>query len=127
MWFRRGEAGSHEPVIGEGCVLGWGSVIDCQGQVTIGDHVMFGHRVMVLTGLHDYLQVGRDRMRAQSSRPVTIKDGAWIASGAIIYPGVIIGEHAVVVAGAVVVRSVPAYTMVGGNPAVTMMRLKGEA
>ena len=49
--------------------------------------------------------------------PVVIKDNVWIATGAIILPGVTIGEGAVVGAGAVVTKDVEPWTVVGGNPA----------
>jgi len=46
-----------------------------------------------------------------------VGDGAWIATRAVVLPGVTIGEGAVVAAGAVVTRSVAPHTMVGGVPA----------
>jgi putative colanic acid biosynthesis acetyltransferase WcaF len=49
--------------------------------------------------------------------PVTIEPGAWVAAKAVIGPGVTVGAGAVVALGAVVVKSVPAGTIVGGNPA----------
>lgn len=48
---------------------------------------------------------------------VTIKRGAWIATGAIILPGVTVGEYSIVSAGSVVSKSVPPYSIVRGNPA----------
>ena len=50
--------------------------------------------------------------------PVVIEENVWIASHAIILPGVTIGEGAVVGAGAVVAHDVPPWTIVAGNPAV---------
>ncbi len=125
IWFQRDVPGSYQPIIGKNCVLGWGSVIDCLNQVTIGDYVFFGHRVMVLTGMHDYTKFGQARQDAVTSKPVTIKTGAWICSGAIILPGVTVGEHAVVAAGSVVTRDVLPYTVVGGNPAKVIKEIKG--
>jgi len=117
IWFQRGLPNTFEPIIGENCIIGWGSLIDCLDQVTIEDYVFFGHRVMVLTGSHDYCKFGRARQETISSKPVTIRTGAWICSGAIICPGVTIGKHSVVAAGAVVTKDVKPYTVVGGNPA----------
>jgi acetyltransferase-like isoleucine patch superfamily enzyme len=124
LWFGRGARDAHKPIVGQRCVLGWGSVIDCTGQVTIGNDVFVGHRVMILTGLHDYMQFGAARMAACQSRPVTIGDGVWICSGAIVCPGVTLGAHSVVAAGAVVMRNVRPYTLVGGNPAQNIRRLQ---
>ncbi len=49
--------------------------------------------------------------------PVTIKKGAWIAVGAMILPGVTVGEYSIVSAGSVVTSDVPSYSVVSGNPA----------
>ena len=87
------------------------------GTVVIEDYVFFGHRVMVLARDHDYTAFNLDRQTAISEKPIHIKQGAWIASGAIILGGVTIGEHAVVAAGSIVVNDVAPYTVVGGNPA----------
>jgi len=106
--------------------LGEETLIDRNGLVTIGAHVFFGHRCMVLTGTHDPARFGVDRMTQHSQRPVTICEGAWICSGAIICPGVTIGAHAVVGPGAVVFRNVAPYTVVAGNPARRIRRLKSE-
>lgn len=56
-------------------------------------------------------------------RPVKIKDKVWIATGAILLPGVTIGEGAVVGAGSIVTRDVPDWTIVAGNPARTIQEL----
>lgn len=49
--------------------------------------------------------------------PITIEDGCWIGTGAIIMPGVTVGHHATVSAGAVVTSDVPPHSLVAGNPA----------
>lgn len=123
-FFQRGLPGACEPVIGSNCVIGWGSLIDCLGQVTIEDDVFFGHRVMVLTGTHDYTKFGMERqMTHVSGKPVTLKTGVWVCSGAIICPGVTVGAHSVIAAGAVVTKDVPPFTIVGGNPAVIIKEI----
>ena len=124
LFFQQDHPKAYQPIIGKNCVIGFGAIIDCLGQVTIEDNVFFGHRVMVLTGSHDYTKFGLGRqMSAPPGKPVTIKTGAWVASGAIIYPGITIGEHSVVAAGAVVTKNVPSYTVVGGNPAKVIKRI----
>ncbi len=61
------------------------------------------------------------------SRPIVIKDKAWIGVGCKVLKGIIIGEGAIIGAGSVVTRDVPDWTVVGGNPAVVIKNLrKGE-
>lgn len=112
-----------DPVIGRGVKFGSEVLIDAHAQVTIGDFAFLAHRVMVLTGQHDYSRCGPARQKAIAARPVSIGEGAWICSGAILCPGVTVGAHAVVGPGAVVMRNVPPYTVVGGNPAIRIRRL----
>jgi maltose O-acetyltransferase len=113
----------HQPIVGRSFKVGHNVLIDAHAQITIGDDVFLGHNVMLLTGTHDAEQRGAERQAAVRARPITIGDGVWICSGAIICPGVTIGEHSVVGPGAVVMRNVPAYTIVGGNPARKIRRL----
>lgn len=126
MWFQRGLPGAKEPIIGKNVVIGWGSIIDCVGEVTIGDNTFFGHRVMVLTGGHDYRKFGIERQMSGTIQPTTIGTGVWIGSGAIIMPGVIVGDHAVIGAGSVVTHNVNAYTVVAGNPARLIKEIPHE-
>ncbi|MDE7079178.1 MAG: sugar O-acetyltransferase [Clostridia bacterium] len=83
-----------------------------RGGVEIEDDVMIAPRVSVLTANHDL----HDHHVLLCS-PVHICKNAWIGSGAIILPGVTIGENAIVAAGAVVTKDVAPNTVVGGNPA----------
>jgi acetyltransferase-like isoleucine patch superfamily enzyme len=89
------------------------------GTIRIGGYVFFGHNVMVLTGTHDYQQFGCARMIAVPNQgyDITIEDGVWIASNAIIIGPCKIGRNAVVGAGSVVVDDVAPFTVVGGVPA----------
>ena len=84
------------------------------GGITIEDHVLIGPRVNIVTENHPLDPTDR---RALVTQPVVIKRNAWIGAGATILPGVTIGENAVVAAGAVVSKDVPANTVVGGVPA----------
>ncbi|WP_369813950.1 DapH/DapD/GlmU-related protein [Flavobacterium sp. KJJ] len=60
------------------------------------------------------------------SKPIKICSNAWIGMNCIILKGVTIGEGAIVGAGSVVTKDVPAWTVVGGNPAVVIKKLEGE-
>jgi acetyltransferase-like isoleucine patch superfamily enzyme len=89
------------------------------GRITIGEHAFFGHSVRVLTGTHDVTARMEARGKAipPSGRDVTIGEGVWVSSGALLLGPLTVGPHAVVAAGAVVVDDVPAFGLVAGVPA----------
>ena len=88
------------------------------GPVCIGSHVHLAQGITVTAMNHRYDDKKR-RIDEQgvSTQPVVISDDVWIGANAVILPGVTIGRHAVVAAGAVVTKDVPDYCMVGGVPA----------
>lgn len=92
------------------------------GRIVIGEYTFFGHNVCVLTGDHDVASLGEQRQKAipTEGHDIVIEAGAWVASNATILGPCVVGEHAVVAAGAVVVSDVPAFSIVGGVPARTM-------
>ena len=94
--------------------------------VRINDGVFFGHRVMLLTGSHDYSVFGTARQSAIIGDHICIGRGAWIGSRAIVLGGVTIGEGAVVGAGSVVTHDVPPFTVVVGVPARVIKRISPE-
>ncbi|MCB1226102.1 MAG: hypothetical protein KDK99_09860, partial [Verrucomicrobiales bacterium] len=81
--------------------------------LTIGSFVCINDGAKLLTASHDI----RDPQWPALARPIVVEDYAWIATNAIILPGVTIGRGAVVAAGAVVSRDVPAGAVAMGNPA----------
>ena len=89
-------------------------VLDC-APVTIGDEVQIGTGVQLLTATHP-LEADTRRQGWESAAPISIADGAWLGSGAIVCPGVTIGENTVVGAGAVVTRDLPPGVLAVGNP-----------
>lgn len=89
------------------------SILDLGG-VTIDEGVMIAPRVTISSEAHPLDPTERHTLLTQ---PVHIKRGAWIGAGAIILPGITIGENAVVGAGAVVNKDVPDNTVVAGVPA----------
>jgi maltose O-acetyltransferase len=91
------------------------TILDCN-EVRIGDHVMIGPQVQIYTAAHELQAEARNR-GLEMAKPIVIEDNVWIGGGAILLPGVRIGLNAVVGAGAVVTRDVPANTVVAGNPA----------
>lgn len=89
------------------------ATIQLLASVSIGHCAIINDDVTILTGTHD---VNDEHFQLQT-KPVTIGNYAWICTGALILPGVTIGEGGVVAARAVVTRDVPAYHVVAGNPA----------
>ena len=119
IYYGQGLKTAKMPIFGQNIkLIGLGTIIDCQEQVTIGDYSFIGHRVMILTGSHNYFKYGLERQQDITPKPVIIGKGVWVASGAIILPGVKIGRGAVIAAGAVVTKNVSAGEIVGGVPAV---------
>jgi len=84
------------------------------GGITIEDNVQIGPKVSLITENHPLDPSTRKSLDLKS---VLIKRNAWVGAGAIILPGVTIGENSVVAAGAVVNKDVPDNTVVGGVPA----------
>ena len=89
------------------------------GDVTVERYAFFGHSVAILTGTHDITTFGAERQVAvpKTGRDVRIGEGAWVSSFAIVVGPCTIGEHAVVGVGSLVLKDVPAYTIVAGSPA----------
>jgi maltose O-acetyltransferase len=109
-------------VIGSDCFINQDCVFDATGPIVIGDRVSLGQGVLITTSAHATDQPEQRAGRLEP-KPVRIGDGAWVASRAVILPGVHVAEGAVVCAGAVVTGAVPAHTMVGGVPARVIRRL----
>jgi maltose O-acetyltransferase len=94
-------------------------------EVRIGNAVMIGPGVQIYTAAHP-LQAGARNEGWEVAKPVMIEDNVWIGGSAILLPGVTVGRNAVVGAGSVVTRSVPANTVVAGNPAKAIRRIEPE-
>jgi len=107
--------------IGRECWINLGLLInlgDCDKEyaVVIEDRVAIGHEVMILTETHTIGSPSRRAGRVHAL-PVHIGAGSWLGARCTILPGVRVGPGAVVAAGAVVTRDVPANTLVAGVPA----------
>ncbi len=100
-------------------------------QLHIGDYVCIGAEAVILMGgnhthrmdwfsLYPFMEVIADAYVGKGD--THIHDGAWIGMRAMIMPGVVIGEGAVIASGAVVTREVAPYSIVGGNPAVEIRK-----
>lgn len=95
------------------------------GKITIGENTLIGPDVKIYTAVHPVSaeeriytdETGRSAIRTQTA-PVVIGNYVWIGGGAIILLGVTIGDNAVIGAGSVVTKSIPANAVACGNPCV---------
>lgn len=117
--------------IGDWCYVGEGSRLWSATSIQIFDRVLIAHNVNIFDSLthpvvaakrHEQFKqiatVGHPRQIDLGEQPVIIHDDAWIGAGAYILRGVTIGSAAIVAAGSVVTKDVPANSIVAGNPAV---------
>ena len=100
--------------IGKNVFINFDCVFLDLGGITIEDNVLIAPKVSLLSEGHP---VSPSERQSLVPGHIHIKKNAWIGAGATILPGVTIGENAVVAAGAVVSKDVPANTIVGGIPA----------
>ena len=109
--------------IGKDVFINSGCHFQDQGGIEIGDGALIGHNVVLATINHD---LNPKENRKNHYAPIRIGAHVWIGSNATILPGVTIGDYAVVAAGAVVTRDVPAMTVVGGVPAGVLRTIQEE-
>lgn len=127
--------GLHNLSIGDGTSIPKGSTFYCtDAPLTIGKKVVFGPKPTIITGDHRIDVIGKHiidvkkpvsfhtshvgrEVKTSWDKPVVIEDGCWIGANVTILKGVTIGRGSVVAAGAVVTRSCPPYSIIGGVPA----------
>ena len=104
--------------LGDDVDLALDVLITSGGGVEIGDRVLVGYRTQILSSNHVIPSRTAPIFSAgHVHKPVVIHRDVWIGGGCVILPGVEIGEGAVIGAGSVVSKSVPAYAVAVGNPA----------
>jgi len=113
--------GGRETHVGRNVFINQNCTFYDLGGLDIGDDVMIGPNVSLITSGHP-LQPSR-RRAATTGKPIVIGRNVWIAAGAIVIGGVRVGDDAVVAAGAVVTKDVPAGALVAGNPARVLRAL----
>ena len=110
--------------IGNRCKISSHTFI-CEG-VELEDEVFVGHNVTFTNDLYPRATNGNGALQTDADWkcvPTRVKRGASIGSGATLLCGITVGEHALVGAGSVVTKDVPAYTVVAGNPARVIKQL----
>lgn len=109
--------------VGDGSSIPKGSTFYCtEASLTIGRKVIFGPRPTIITGDHRIDVLGKFIMDSteklpDNDAPVTVEDDVWAGANITILKGVTIGRGSVIAAGAVVTRSCPPYSIIGGVPA----------
>jgi acetyltransferase-like isoleucine patch superfamily enzyme len=106
--------------VGSDCYFGREVFLDLADKIIVEDKVTISMRVMLLTHTHAGKSPLSESHLTPSYSPILLKQGCYLGAGAIILPGITIGEEAIVGAGAVVTRDVPAYVVVAGSPARTI-------
>ena len=119
--------------VGDGTSIPKGSTIYCtDAPCTIGKKVLFGPNPTIITGDHRIDVIGKYIMDSteklpENDAPVVIEDDVWTGANVTILKGVTIGRGSVIAAGAVVTKSFPPYSIIGGVPAkVLKMRFTEE-
>lgn len=106
--------------VGKNVFINAGCQFQDHGGIVLEDGVLIGHNTVIATLNHD-----QDFRRRSSliPKPVRICRDVWIGAGCVICPGVTVGEHSIVAAGAVVTKDVPPDVVVAGVPARVIKRL----
>lgn len=108
--------------IGNDVYIGPHAIFSSIKGITIGNKVTFGPNVTIMAGNHNFRDVGvyihgNHNKRPDDDMPVMIMDDVWVGCNAVILKGVTVNKGAIIAAGAIVTKDIPAYAIVGGNPA----------
>ena len=103
--------------VGDRCYVGRGVDFNCRERIAVGNDCLIAAGCRLID--HDHGMAVGEPMRAQvgPEGAITVEDDVWLGANVVVLKGVTIGRGAVVAAGAVVTRSVPAYEIWGGVPA----------
>lgn len=107
--------------IGKDVFINSGAMFVDLGGIYLGDHVLIGPNVTIASVNHRMAPQERRHLNLKS---VYIHQNAWLGANVTVTPGVVIGENAVVAAGAVVTRNVPKNTVVAGVPARVIKKIR---
>ena len=108
--------GMGDVLIGDHCTIGIGCILIAP--VTIGNNVILAQHICMSGLNHGYEDIHVPiKDQKCSTAQITVEDDCWIGANAVIVAGVTIGKHSIVAGGSVVVKDVPPFSIVGGNPA----------
>lgn len=111
---------------GAGCYMNFNCTILDIAPVTVGARCLFGPGCQLITVGHPVADHVKRAEGWEKAEPITIGDDCWFGAGAMVMPGVNVGERCVVAAGAVVTRDLPAGSLAAGVPAVVKRALSPE-
>jgi maltose O-acetyltransferase len=111
--------------MGDDCFFNFNCVVLDVCPVQLGDRVFVGPAVQIYTATHP-LEAQRRAAFEESGKRITIGSDVWIGGGAILCPGISLGDRVVVAAGAVVTKSFPSDVVIGGNPAKIIRNLTSK-
>ena len=111
--------------VGRGVYIGFHVEFDTNHPelIEIGDHVTISHRCTLVSHMATSAATPLQSVYPAQAAPVRIGSGAWLCVGALVLPGVTVGENALVAAGAVVTRDVAPGWLVAGVPAQPVKQL----
>ena len=111
-------------IIEDGVYINNDCIFYAANRITIKKNAIIGPGVRIFDNNHNFSDTSTAiKFQGLSSSPVTIGEGAWIGTNAIILSGVTIGQNSVVGAGSVVTESIPDYTVAAGSPAKVLKRI----
>lgn len=126
-------------IIKDNVFIGGGTLLDCVCQIVIEQNVLISYGCVISDSDNHSLKYSdrRDDLSAwrrgfehdwsnTNSEPILINKGAWVGAKSIILKGVTVGECAIIGAGSVVTKNVPAWTIVAGNPARVIRELRED-
>lgn len=102
--------------VGDGVFMNFNCVLLDVCEIRIGARTLFGPGVQLYAATHP-LDVATRRSGLENGKPITIGEDVWLGGGAIVLPGVTIGDGSVIGAGSVVTKDVPPMCVYAGNPA----------
>lgn len=119
--------------VGNDVFIGPGATLSAtESGIVFGNKIMLGPNVTIMGGDHNTTQIGHymydvEEKLPENDVPIIVEDDVWIGAGVIILKGVRIGNGSIVAAGALVIKDVPPYSIVGGVPTkVLKMRFTEE-
>lgn len=126
--FHNGFRFSPQISIGDNVSLNYDCHIGCINKITIGNNVLIASRVTILDHFHgeinsESLSIPPSQRAIISKGPVVIEDNVWIGEGVAIMPNITIGKNSIIGANAVVTKSFPANSIIGGIPAKILKQL----